>query len=156
MKKLVQKAKPYLLCSSYEYGTPAYVESVSLRHDILRAPLNLEFTLEQLSEEWKDIHFGCFDGYDNLLACLILSPQENQEIKMRQVAVRADLQGKGVGKILVDASEQLSLDLGFEKMVLHARETAIPFYEKLNYKKVGKRFKEVGIPHFKMEKMLAE
>jgi predicted GNAT family N-acyltransferase len=40
-------------------------------------------------------------------------------------------------------------------MVLHARETAVPFYLKLGYEVVGGQFEEVGIPHFKMEKKLS-
>jgi predicted GNAT family N-acyltransferase len=39
-------------------------------------------------------------------------------------------------------------------MVLHARETAVPFYNALGYNSVGAQFEEVGIPHFRMEKAL--
>jgi predicted GNAT family N-acyltransferase len=48
----------------------------------------------------------------------------------------------------------LALQLGFARMVLHARETAVPFYKVLEYNIVGDRFEEVGIPHFRMEKAL--
>jgi predicted GNAT family N-acyltransferase len=154
MKKLNPDIEPLLLFATFEFATPAYDASVRLRHDLLRAPLKLEFTKEQLAEEWKDIHLGCFDAQDELLACLILSPQADGAIKMRQVAVREDLHGKGIGKKLVIASEALARDLGYETMTLHARKTAVPFYEKLDYKKKGKQFKEVGLPHYKMEKPL--
>jgi predicted GNAT family N-acyltransferase len=39
-------------------------------------------------------------------------------------------------------------------MELNARETAVPFYEKLAYNTEGVRFEEVGIGHFKMTKKL--
>ena len=39
-------------------------------------------------------------------------------------------------------------------MVLHARETAVGFYEKLGYKTSGDKFIEVTIPHFPMQKEL--
>lgn len=154
MKKLNPDKEPYFIFAQYDFATPNYDASVRLRHDLLRAPLKMEFTQAQLEEEWKDIHLGCFDANDALLACLILSPQNDEAIKMRQVAVREDLQGKGIGKLLVIASEALAADLGYKLMTLHARKTAVPFYEKLAYKKKGKQFKEVGLPHYKMEKPL--
>ena len=73
---------------------------------------------------------------------------------MRQVAVVNDLQGHGIGKALVEQSEALAHSLGFCRMILHAREMAVRFYEKLGYAKVGDRFEEVTIPHWAMEKPL--
>jgi predicted GNAT family N-acyltransferase len=72
---------------------------------------------------------------------------------MRQVAVAAAMQGKGVGARLVAASEDFAKEHGFQKITLHARETAVLFYERIGYQKIGERFEEVGIPHFKMEKI---
>ncbi|MEO8175011.1 MAG: GNAT family N-acetyltransferase [Sediminibacterium sp.] len=37
---------------------------------------------------------------------------------------------------------------------MHARESAVGFYEKHGYKVVGDEFVEVTIPHFIMEKEL--
>ena len=37
---------------------------------------------------------------------------------------------------------------------MHARMTAVGFYAKLGYTRVGDGFTEVGIPHVKMEKRL--
>ena len=56
---------------------------------------------------------------------------------MRQVAVVGDLQGQGIGTALVKRSEAMARELGFRRMILHARETAVAFYEKLGYTKVG-------------------
>jgi predicted GNAT family N-acyltransferase len=41
-------------------------------------------------------------------------------------------------------------------MVLHAREEAVPFYERLGYEKHGESFIAVTIPHFFMHKRLVE
>jgi len=137
-----------------DFGTPAYDDTVKLRDDILRKPLDLEFTPEYLAEEYHLIHLACYNERHELVGCLILSPQENDEIKMRQVAVREDCQGKGVGKLLVADSEEIARKKGFKKMTMHARATAVPFYQKLNYKKKGRAFMEVTIKHYKMEKKL--
>lgn len=73
---------------------------------------------------------------------------------MRQVAVHADFQRKGVGKLMVDFCEKLAIQNGMKTISLHARETAVPFYLSLQYCKVGNQFLEVNIPHFKMTKEL--
>ena len=38
---------------------------------------------------------------------------------------------------------------------MHARDTAVPFYEKLGYLCCGEPFEEVGIAHIKMQKQLS-
>ena len=137
-----------------EFATPEYDETVRLRYKILREPLGLDFTAEQLSEEYTDFHLAAYDEAWILRGCLVLSPSEAQTMKMRQVAVDTLVQSLGVGTALVQASEVFARARGFEKMTLHARETAVVFYEKMNYHTVGEMFEEVGIPHFDMEKSL--
>ncbi len=139
--------------SQIEFATPEYDEAVHLRYEVLRRPLGLEFTPEQLAAEYADIHLAAFDAAGRITGYLCLTPVAGgQELKMRQVAIDPAWQGKGVGTQLVAASEELARQLGFQKMILHARETAVPFYLRLGYTIVGDRFEEVTIPHFKMEK----
>lgn len=137
-----------------DFGTPEYDEAVRLRTDVLRKPLGLEFTPEQLAEEYDQRHLAAYNASGRLLGCLSLVVADDASWKMRQVAVAEAVQGKGVGKTLVEASEHLALLAGVNSMVLHARETAVPFYLALGYVTVGERFEEVGIPHFKMQKVL--
>jgi predicted GNAT family N-acyltransferase len=135
-----------------EFGTPEYCESISLRTKILRIPLGLQFDVKKLADEYDSIHLGCYTTNYELIACLVLEKINNDNVKMRQVAVDTAFQGKGVGSKLVTESERIVKELGFTKIVCHARESAVPFYLKLNYNIVGKKFIEVGIPHFKMVK----
>jgi len=137
-----------------EFGTPEYDESVALRYEVLRKPLGLEYTPEQLGAEWSDTHLAAHEVSGKIVGILLLTPVNVQEVKMRQVAVAPDQQGKGVGAALVIASEEYAHSQHFKKMTLHARESAVPFYLRLGYQTIGDRFEEVGIPHFKMEKML--
>jgi len=140
--------------SLIDFGTPAHDETVRLRRDILRIPLGLEFYAKDLALEYDQYHLAGYDTNGDLVACLVLKSLPNYEIKMRQVSVREDVQNKGIGQLMVTASEDLSRKMGFKKMVLHARKTAVPFYKKQNYKTSGKEFLEVDIPHFKMAKNL--
>lgn len=137
-----------------QFGTPEFDEAVRLRYEVLRKPLGLEYTAEQLATEFDNIHLAAFDVTGRLIGYLNLTPVDLEEVKMRQVAVHPDAQGAGVGKALVLASEAVAKRAGFKKISLHARETAVPFYQKLDYSLVGERFEEVTIPHFYMEKKL--
>lgn len=136
------------------FGTPEYDEAVRLRYDILRKPLGRTFNIEDFAKEYEHFHLGYYHSSGQLIACLTLTPLDAQEVKMRQVAVAEAVQRSGVGRILVEASERFARSHHFSKIVLNARETAVPFYERLEYQRLGDRFEEVGIPHFKMEKSL--
>jgi GNAT superfamily N-acetyltransferase len=114
-----------------EFGTPEYCESIALRTKILRIPLGLEFDAKKLAEEYDSIHLGCYTPNLGLTACLVLEKIKNDIVKMRQVAVDTDFQGKGIGSILVTESERVVKELGFTKIVCHARESAVSFYFKI-------------------------
>lgn len=137
-----------------DFATPEYDDTVRLRDKILRAPLNLTFSEEDLAKEYSDIHLAAYDEAWILRGCLVLTPKANQVVKMRQVAVDFDEQGKGVGRALVKKSEVVARQNGFERIELSARDTAVPFYEKLDYQVEGDVFEEVSIAHFKMVKNL--
>ncbi len=143
-----------MTCIEIQFGTPAFDEALRLRDDILRKPLGLTFEVDDIAQEYRMYHLGCYNAEMELVAVLVLNPQEEGVIKMRQVAVADTYQKKGIGRILVIASEELAKEKGFNHMMMNARETAVPFYKKLGYEKYGRKFTEVGIPHFKMKKDL--
>jgi predicted GNAT family N-acyltransferase len=138
----------------FAYLSDDYQKALKLRDRVLRQPLGLYFTEAELKKDENDIHFGLFNG-DIILACLILTETENGRMKMRQVAVDSQYQGKGLGKELSLAAEAYALQKGFTVMFCHARKSAAPFYQKLGYHIVGNEFTEVNIPHYVMEKKLA-
>lgn len=137
-----------------EFGTPEYDEEVALRDRILRQPLGLQFNIEDLEKEYSDVHLACYASSGEMVGCLILSPIDNKMIKMRQVAVDAGWQKKGIGSHLVAASEKYALQKGYKEIKLHARDLAVPFYLRLGYEKYGEPFTEVGIEHSAMRKSL--
>ena len=137
-----------------EHGSPSYDETVQLRYNILREPLGLHFTREQLAAEDADVHIGCYSEEGELVGCLVLVLKEDQKLKMRQVAVAESHQKKGIGKELVLFSEKWGQENGYKLMYCHARDYAAPFYLKLKYRKVGEPFEEVTIKHWYMEKDL--
>lgn len=135
------------------HNSPEYEAEVALRSSVLRQPLGLSFSPDELSAEADSHHIGCYVG-GRLAGCLVLEPIDGRQIRMRQVSVEERLTGRGIGRRMVTYSEDFARKLGFREMVLHARETAVPFYERLGYAKAGDRFIEVTIPHWVMVKAL--
>ena len=136
-----------------EHGSDDYRQMVELRHEILRKPLGLSFSKEDLDTESKDILVAAFEE-ERLVACCLLSPEDRTAVRLRQMAVRSEVQGLGVGKALIRFAETVSRDHGFSKVAMHARATAVGFYEKMGYTVCGPEFEEVTIPHYIMEKRL--
>ena len=140
-------------CRTVAYGSPAYHQTVDLRDRILRQPLGLAFTPEQLAAEKDDLHLTIWSAH-TLAGCLVLTPQPAQTVKMRQVAIDPTYQGQGIGTMLVQYSEDVARKQGYTTMCCHARESAVSFYKKLGYTVKGDVFTEVTLPHYYMEKPL--
>jgi N-acetylglutamate synthase-like GNAT family acetyltransferase len=134
-----------------DHGSQDYEKMVQLRKLILREPLGLTFSKEELEKERDDILIGCLDE-DKMLGCCILTKLDQKTLRLRQMAVSNKLQGKGIGESIMSFTELLARDKGFKKIIMHARNTAIGFYEKCGYKVCGGQFLEVNIPHHIMEK----
>jgi len=136
-----------------DHGSAAYDRMVELRMDILRRPLGLSFRPEDLAREGDDILLGAFDE-ERLLACCILTREDADTCRLRQMAVVNSLQGRGLGASLLYFAENVARDRGFRELVMHARMTAVGFYEKQGYRTSGQAFEEVTIPHLLMRKPL--
>jgi predicted GNAT family N-acyltransferase len=140
-----------------EFGTPAYDQSIQLRDEVLRKPLGLEFSIDELSKEYSSHHIACFAmDSEDMLGILVLKPLNSQDVKMRQVAICTHLQSKGIGSLLVKYSEEYAISKGYLNIELNARESAVAFYKKLGYTVEGGVFEEVSIPHFRMVKKIKD
>lgn len=131
------------------HGSERYVKAVDLRRRVLRWPLGLEFTAEELAAEADQAHFVIQDA-DNVVASasVVLLPDA---AKVRQVAVAPECAGRGLGRAIMAECEQWAKQQGRNLIVLHARRSAEPFYLRLGYSTIGEEFEEVGIPHVRMQ-----
>lgn len=136
-----------------DHGSKAYQQMVQLRLDILRKPLGLSFTEEELDKEKDDILISSFDE-DQMLGCCILTKIDDRRIRLRQMAVQKNLQGKGIGESIISFAENIARDKGYKILMMHARDSAIGFYEKYGYVVKGDQFIEVKTNHHVMEKRL--
>ncbi len=136
-----------------DHGSKEYQQMIALRLEILRKPQGLTFTDEELAKEKDDILIGAFED-DTMLACCLLTKVDNSTVKLRQMAVQNNLQGKGIGASIMSFAETVARDRGYKKLMMHARDSAIGFYEKFDFKVKGDEFIEVNVPHHVMEKRL--
>ncbi len=136
-----------------KYDTAEYRKELKLRDEVLRKPLGLSLYDEQLEAEKKDFHIGAFLD-DKTVGVLILTRLNATAVKMRQVAVDEKWRAKKTGSKLVGYAEEYSKNKGYENMLLHARKSAVGFYEKLGYEKISEEFQEIHIPHYEMRKHL--
>lgn len=136
-----------------DYGTAEYDQMVRLRDEILRKPLGLTFSKEELEKEKNNLLIVAYED-ERMLGCCMLLEEGIQTVRLRQMAVMNDLQGKGIGKALMQFAENIARDRGYKKITMHARKDASGFYEKMGYRRQGDEFKEITIPHYVMEKEL--
>jgi N-acetylglutamate synthase-like GNAT family acetyltransferase len=135
------------------HGSKEYQQMVELRLEILRKPLGLSFSPEELEKEKDDILIGAFDE-EEMTGCCILTNINDNSVKLRQMAVMKNMQGKGIGETIIQFAENIARDKGYKTLTMHARDTALGFYEKYDYKIEGEGFLEVNIPHHLMKKNL--
>jgi predicted GNAT family N-acyltransferase len=135
------------------YGSEEYQQSLALRDRIMRQPLNLQFTEQELAQDKVDHHLAYIED-GQVRGILVMKSIDENTFKMRQVAIDDAIQGLGIGSVLVSFAEDFALQNDKNRIILSARDKAIPFYKRLDYEIVGEGFVEVGIPHHSMEKIL--
>ncbi len=131
--------------------SPEYEQVYQLREEILRSPLGLSLKDEDLSGEKNEMILAAIQN-EQVIGCVLLQPVNDITVKLRQMAIAATEQNKGIGSRLLEEAENTAWKSGFERIVLHARKTAADFYEDAGYTAEGDEFEEVGIPHLFMEK----
>ena len=136
-----------------DYGSKEYQQMVKLRDDMLRKPLGLSFSAQELENEKENMLIGAFEDED-MLGCCMLVEEKGDTVRLRQVAVLNDLQGKGIGRALINFAENLARDRGYKIISMHARKGTTVFFEKMGYKITSPEFIEITIQHYIMQKQL--
>lgn len=136
----------------FSFDSDDYRRECDLRDAVLRKPIGMRLFDEDLRGERLQRHFGLFDPQQTLLVCAIALPLDSIHVKIRQMAVRREYQRQGLGRRLFASLEALLAGEGFGVLTLHARMSALGFYEALGFSRFGDEFIEVGLPHVKMRK----
>ncbi len=138
------------------------IETYPVRHEVLRKGKPIETCQFKGDDDDNTTHFGLF--LESKLVGIIsifkenntLFPESNQ-FQIRGMAVLEEFQGKGLGAELVKKAENYCINLNTDLIWFNARENAVPFYKKLDYKIMGDSFliPDVGI-HFVMCKKIQQ
>ena len=113
------------------------------------------FMKEQLCPEEEEfdgldthaIHFLAKDKDGNVVGCCRIVNGN----KLERMAVVKNYRGKGVGKLLMEASINSIRNNKETSIKIHAQTHALKFYQSFGFVSHGDIFIEAGIPHYKME-----
>lgn len=129
-----------------------WAQYYDLRFRILREPLGKPRGSERNDGDATGQHFALFEN-TQIIAIARLELLSDKEAQVRFVAVETNLQGKGLGKKIMQAVEQACQEQQIERLVLHARDYAVLFYQQLGYTLLGPSYKLFDVlQHFEMEK----
>lgn len=127
-----------------------------LRYTVLREPWSQLKGSEKLQDEDQADHVMIIDDETHEIVGVarmqINTPTQGQ---VRCVAVAPQVQGKGVGKLLMKYLEELAQQKGIKEIILDARENAVKFYLSMGYEIVEESYLLFGvIQHWKMKKTI--
>jgi predicted GNAT family N-acyltransferase len=76
--------------------------------------------------------------------------------KLERICILKPYRQLGLGKVIINALEELAEEMGLSQVKLHGQTQAEGFYQKLGYRTSSNIFMEDGIPHVLMLKELAD
>jgi GNAT superfamily N-acetyltransferase len=135
-------------------------DTYSIRQQILRPTQSIEECKYDGDLNQCTFHVGTFDG-ENLI-CIGSFYQEAQEgleggnpFRLRGMATLPDFRGKGIGKQLIEYSEDILRSKDCDLWWCNARTSAAPYYKKMGLTQLGDVFeiKPIG-PHVIMFKKM--
>lgn len=141
--------------------TPAeWAAYYALRYAVLRQPWQQPPGSERVpaDDEPGTIHallLAETAGTPEALAVGMLQPTGSAQGQIRFMAVAPEAAGQGLGQRVVAYLEAQARAAGLREIVLHSREKAVGFYQKLGYTMVEPSHLLFGeIRHFMMRKLL--
>ncbi|RPD49744.1 GNAT family N-acetyltransferase [Hymenobacter sediminis] len=138
--------------------TPAeWAAYYRLRYEVLRQPWQQPEGSEQANDDQDPTTTHALLLAPEGFAAGVgrLHPSGPGQGQVRFMAVHPAWQGRGVGRQVLEYLETAARGQGFTEVVLHAREQAVPFYQRLGYAVVAPSHTLFGtIPHFLMRRAL--
>ena len=115
------------------WGSSAYIASLDLRNQSLNIPSQLPLLTAPPLEERTALHIVA-KANGTVIGTLFLAATKVETVaQIKQVAVSSDYRGQKIGQSLMTFAEHIAAEVGYEELILHARESAWLFYEKLGY-----------------------
>lgn len=136
-----------------EYHSELYPAVLHLRRKVLREPLGMGYSDEELLKDRETVYFAYIEEGE-VRGVVGMEGPVGHVVRLKQMAVDAALQGKGIGRKLVAALEAYAKERGATEIILDARWDARDFYNKLGYSEYGEEYTKIGLRHINTRKYL--
>lgn len=114
--------------------------------------------LKDMMEQPGAVILKCIDKHEYLRGCVFLKKTENQ-LYLGMLTVSPELQGGGIGKMLLEASEAYARKKGCNKIimtVISVRSELIAWYERKGFRTTGEKSPFPKDPRFGIPKQELE
>jgi GNAT superfamily N-acetyltransferase len=133
-----------------------------LRLEVLRAGMVNQTVHFDGDDDPTTIHLGAFDqdqnnvGVSTWMQRPFPLAEEHKALQLRGMATAVNVQGKGIGTLLLVAGQSHGREVGAHLIWANARDAALNFYNRHGYSTVGEGFIETvtQLPHHKVVKYL--
>lgn len=133
-----------------------------LRLEVLRAGMVNQTVHFDGDDDPTTIHLGAFDqdqnnvGVSTWMQRPFPLAEEHKALQLRGMATAVNVQGKGIGALLLVAGQSHGREIGAHLIWANARDAALHFYNRHGYSTVGEGFIETvtQLPHHKVVKYL--
>jgi len=99
----------------------------------------------EMEEDNHGYHFGAF--LDNELVGVVSLFQNGDNFQFRKFAVDESVQGKGIGKTMLQHIKDFALMENAKRLWCNARVSAIEFYLKYGFTRTGQLFSKNGFDY---------
>lgn len=143
----------YKIIWTEDLDSQNYKDSIKIRHEVFVEEQNVPVELEIDELEDQTSHIVIYQDGQAISTARIYDLGDGM-YKVQRVAVIKEYRRQGVATVLMKEIEKKVYSLSGKELTLGAQNTAIPFYEKLDYEIDGAEFMDAGIPHHTMKKIL--
>jgi GNAT superfamily N-acetyltransferase len=136
------------------------VSARPLRQAVLRPTQSIAEQVYSFDELPLTFHAGAFAG-ERLIGIATVTPEEQPDLgpgpgwRLRGMAVVPELQGNGIGRMLLERCHAVIVERGGRLVWCHGRTSAAAFYRALGYEPFGAEFlSPVTGPHYIFQRQL--
>ena len=132
------------------YNSPEYQKALRLREDVMRKPLGLLLSEEDVKDDGKRIHIS-----KDIIMMSSFAVVLYKIAHIYSVFVKQELQNKGFGQRLMAYAENYAKSQGAKRLYVEGRKAAKNFYQKCGFSSCGLEYIDMNIVHQDMRKDIA-
>ncbi len=126
-----------------------------LRRAVFETEQNVPRPLDRDASDANADHVVAFDPSGRCVGTGRVVRLDSRTCQIGRMATAADHRKHGVGAKVLEALEHIAALRGLAELIVHAQLPAESFFRNRGYVTDGALFKEEGIPHVRMRKLLA-